>query len=91
MKMTENISFFEKDNYNNRVNVIDLKFINLSSYLLATAEQSFLLKGLKCCPTSEKFDYVQEKADMYNICRKIRIKEFFCPYVDRRVLSKSHD
>ena len=49
----------------------------MSSYLLTTAEQSLLLKGLKFCPTPEKFDYVQEKADMYNICRKIRLKEFF--------------
>ena len=53
------------------------KFINLSSYALTENEISLLLKGLKFCPTPKKIDYVQERVDMNNVCRKIKLIEYF--------------
>ena len=40
-------------------------------------ESEILLRGLKFCPTPKTFDFIQERSDRDNFCRKLKLTEFF--------------
>ena len=50
---------------------------NLSSYRLTGDDISILCKGLKFCPTPEKFNFIEDKQDIDNFCRKLKLSEYF--------------
>ena len=68
---------FEDKSLNNHGDITQTKIIYLNSYSLTENDISLLLKGLKFCHTPEKFDYTQERVDMNNVCRKIKLIEYF--------------
>ena len=51
--------------------------VNLSTVDLSEAEVKLLLKGLSFCPTPQKIDWIELKADLEDFSRRLRLKEYF--------------
>ena len=51
--------------------------VNLSTVDLSEAEVKLLTKGLSFCPTPQKVDWIELKADLEDFSRRLRLKEYF--------------
>ena len=51
--------------------------VNLSTVDLYEAEVKLLSKGLSFCPTPQKIDWIELKADLKDFSRRLRLKEYF--------------
>ena len=49
----------------------------MSSIILNEYETSILSKGLKFCPTPEHYNAIVDAKDTAELCRKLRLTEFF--------------
>ena len=51
--------------------------VNLSNVDLSEAEVKLLSKGLSFCPTPQKIDWIELKADLEDFSRRLPLKEYF--------------
>ena len=51
--------------------------VNLSTVDLSEAEVKLLSKDLSFCPTPQKIDWIELKADLEDFSRRLRLKEYF--------------
>ena len=51
--------------------------VNLSTVDLSEAEVKLLSKGLSFCPTPQKIDWIELKADVEDFSPRLRLKEYF--------------
>ena len=51
--------------------------VNLSTVDLSEAEVKLISKGLSFCPTPQKIDLIELKADLEDFSRRFRLKEYF--------------
>ena len=54
-----------------------MKILNLSDHILSESEYNLLKRGLKFCPTPTSNNADQNTIDLFNFCRRLRLREFF--------------